>query len=375
VISYGYRWYCFFEFGNAVCQVDAENKFANAREATAPIEYKDDYISPDFIVNCFSVQMGPMKKSQSKPLKNLPVTPEGLEDFKDYHRFFNLSTDLLCIAGLDGSFKKVNQSFANFFGLTVEEVLSKNAGDLIHPDDLPKAMVELERMIKGARAISLEARFLSQGGYRWILWSGLPFPDEGVFYAVGKDITDHRQMEEQLLFLSLVDELTGLYNRRGFVMLAEEELKLMRRAGGNTLIFFADMDKLKEVNDNYGHQEGDYAIKKTAEILRQTFREADIVARTGGDEFVILTAYSMPENIESIISRLQAKIDAYNALSSRSYVLSLSIGAIPVDIHSPDSIDELIDKADKAMYEQKRFKQNQENAAQERFIPRMRKSG
>ncbi len=316
-----------------------------------------------------------MKKSQPKSLKNLSVFPEDLEDFKDYYRFFNLSTDLLCIAGLDGSFKKINQSFANFFGLTVEELLSKNAADFIHPDDLPKALKELEKMVEGAKAISLEARFLSQGGYRWILWSGMPFPDEGVFYAVGKDITDHRQMEEQLLFLSLVDELTGLYNRRGFVMLAEEELKLMRRAGGNTLIFFADMDKLKEVNDNYGHQEGDFAIKKTAEILKQTFREADIVARTGGDEFVILTAYSMPENIESIISRLQSKIDAYNALSSRSYVLSLSIGAIPVDIHSPDSIDELIDKADKAMYEQKRFKQSQSDTAEARFIPRMRKSG
>jgi diguanylate cyclase (GGDEF)-like protein/PAS domain S-box-containing protein len=316
-----------------------------------------------------------MKKSQQKPLKDVVTVPEEVEDFKNYYRFFNLSTDLLCIAGLDGSFKNINQSFANFFGLTTTEPLSKNVADLIHPDDLPKALAELEKMIESRRAISLEARFLSKSGYRWILWSGMPFPDEGVFYAIGKDITDHRQMEEQLLFLSLVDELTGLYNRRGFVLLAEEELKLMRRAGGSTLIFFADMDRLKAVNDRYGHQEGDFAIKKTAEILKQTFREADIVARTGGDEFVVLTAYSMPENIESIISRLQSKIEVYNASSNRSYVLSLSIGAIPVDIHSPESIDELIDKADKAMYEQKHFKQAQYNAAGESFVPRMRKSG
>jgi PAS domain S-box-containing protein len=298
-----------------------------------------------------------MKKSQPKPLNNLSAMPEEVVDFKNYYRFFNLSTDLLCIAGLDGSFKKINQSFANFFGLTITEPLSKNVADFIHPDDLPKVLAELEKMIESKRAISLEARFLSQGGYRWILWSGMPFPDEGVFYAIGKDITDHRQMEEQLLFLSLVDELTGLYNRRGFVLLAEEELKLMRRAGGNTLIFFADMDRLKAINDHYGHQEGDF------------------VARTGGDEFVVLTAYSMPENIESIISRLQSKIDIYNAASNRSYVLSLSIGAIPVDIHSPESIDELIDKADKAMYEQKRFKQSEYNVSEESFIARMRKSG
>src|SRR5215216_1644955 len=103
-----------------------------------------------------------MKKSQSEPAKNLSRAPENLEDFKDYHRFFNLSTDLLCIAGLDGSFKKINQAFANFFGRAVEELLSKNVADFIHPDDLSKALAELEKMVDGARAISLEARFLSK---------------------------------------------------------------------------------------------------------------------------------------------------------------------------------------------------------------------
>ncbi|MEW6129980.1 MAG: sensor domain-containing diguanylate cyclase [Acidobacteriota bacterium] len=316
-----------------------------------------------------------MEKSQSRLGKNLfPVNAE-VENFKDYYRFFNLSTDLLCIVGFDGAFKKINPAFADFLGLAVDEIHTKNSAEFVHPEDLSKVQTELKRMTEGNNIVSLEIRFLSHEGYRWILWSGMPFPDENVFYAVGKDITDHRQMEEQLLFLSLVDELTGLYNRRGFALLAEEELKLMRRAGGNTLIFFADMDRLKLINDNYGHQEGDFAIKKTAEILKQTFREADIVARTGGDEFVVLTAYSMPENIESIIARLQSKLDAYNAASNRSYILSLSIGAIPVDIHSPDSIDELINRADQSMYEQKHRKQTCSDDVDESFIPRMRKHG
>jgi len=161
--------------------------------------------------------------------------------------------------------------------------------------------------------------------------------------------------EAELRSLSLTDDLTGLCNRRGFFFHAEQYLKTSRRLGKQFLLFYADMDGLKQINDTFGHEEGSLAIHRLAEILKETFRESDIVARLGGDEFAVLLPDVTCGNEDSIRTRLQANLRNHNARSLSGYELSLSLGIVCVDLDTTTAtVDELIAQADQQMYAQKR---------------------
>jgi diguanylate cyclase (GGDEF)-like protein len=163
-------------------------------------------------------------------------------------------------------------------------------------------------------------------------------------------------VQEELGTLALKDELTGLYNRRGFHALAERQLKLGRRSGREMLLFFIDVDGLKQINDSLGHTEGDRALSRTAEALKETFRESDIIARHGGDEFAVLAIETSGHSEAAIIERLHRYLGTSspsNAGETQSDI-SLSIGVARFDHDNPVSIDELMAQADQAMYGQKR---------------------
>lgn len=154
------------------------------------------------------------------------------------------------------------------------------------------------------------------------------------------------------LSLSLIDDLTALYNRRGFMTLAEQHLKTTRRTGKESLLIYADMDGLKRINDTYGHREGSNAIIKVAESLKKTFRDSDIIARIGGDEFVIIAHEAAGENIEAIFDRLYQSLHNFNAQRLVPYDLSVSVGAARIS-ETISSLEELMEEADAAMYKQK----------------------
>jgi diguanylate cyclase (GGDEF)-like protein len=156
---------------------------------------------------------------------------------------------------------------------------------------------------------------------------------------------------------SLVDELTGLYNRRGFLFLAEQQVKIADRMKTGMLLLFADLDQLKRINDTHGHREGDRALMETANILKGTFRGADIIARIGGDEFAILTVEARNDSGGILTTRLQENLDARNAAASRGYTLSVSVGIARYNADEPYSILELLDRADALMYKQKQARQ------------------
>ena len=186
-----------------------------------------------------------------------------------------------------------------------------------------------------------------------------PFPVSEFLIRFNKMMRDCKG-EEELLALSLTDELTGLYNRRRFFILAEQYLKVAIREKKRAFLLFIDMDDLKWINDHYGHNEGDQALIALANILKKTFRESDIVARIGGDEFVALVE-STDEASKILITRLYENIRDYNAKVSQDYKLSVSVGAAQFDPEYPISIDRLLSKADALMYAQKRKKREQES--------------
>lgn len=160
-------------------------------------------------------------------------------------------------------------------------------------------------------------------------------------------------IQAELGSLALTDELTGLYNRRGFEALAERQLKLARRNNRDLLLFFIDLDGLKKINDSFGHREGDLALKRTACILRSTFRDSDILSRLGGDEFGALAVETSAHSEASIRARLQKYPAAVNSREQR-YGISISIGVARFDHRNPLAVRDLMTQADRAMYQEKR---------------------
>jgi len=165
------------------------------------------------------------------------------------------------------------------------------------------------------------------------------------------------ETKEKLRSLSLQDELTGLLNRRGFFTLAEQQFKLAKRLKKKVVLHSGDMDNLKWINDTLGHKEGDSAIIGAARIIRESFRQSDIIARIGGDEFVMLQLEEIDGDPDIVTARLQSAIDQYNSKGNSNYKILISIGTISCGPEDQTPIAELLEKADKAMYEHKRSKQ------------------
>ncbi len=218
--------------------------------------------------------------------------------------------------------------------------------------ELSKQYQNLPVMVMTGYTEDYTAEAATASGAREFIYK--PFSISEFLIRLDKMMRDHRG-EEELLALSLTDELTGLYNRRRFLVLTDQYLKLSARTKKKLSLLFIDMDNLKWINDHHGHNEGDQALKDFANILKKTFRESDIVARIGGDEFVVLLE-SKDENCEIVLTRLDENIKHYNAKKSRHYDLSISVGTTQFDPEHPISIDELLSKADALMYAQKRRK-------------------
>ena len=161
---------------------------------------------------------------------------------------------------------------------------------------------------------------------------------------------------ERLRSLSLTDELTGLNNRRGFMILANGLLKFARRADHPLSLLYIDMDSLKHINDTFGHTHGDTALTHFAHILTETFRDSDVIARMGGDESAVLTIDATEGGLTAIQKRLQSNVDTHNLESVHGYALSFSLGIIRVDLNSTFTVEALLSQADEAMYTHKRHK-------------------
>lgn len=165
-----------------------------------------------------------------------------------------------------------------------------------------------------------------------------------------------QKKETELIKLSFTDDLTDFYNRRGFFTLMEQQLKMAKRLKTPILLLYADIDNLKKINDTFGHNEGTKAIIDAADILKSTHRESDIMARIGGDEFVVFPVGAKEDNAEVIKTRLQKNIDAHNNKNNRCYKISISVGIKEFDPLALNSLEDIIHQADILMYEDKKSK-------------------
>jgi diguanylate cyclase (GGDEF)-like protein len=162
-----------------------------------------------------------------------------------------------------------------------------------------------------------------------------------------RDISERIQFEDQLRHLATMDHLTGILNRRTGLMLIEQALKTAKRDKNKITLCYLDLDNFKEVNDSYGHVEGDKVLKEVATIIKNNLRESDIFCRLGGDEFIIAWHDLDINQSEKQWKRILKKFNEWNN------ALSVSIGCICPDLSKKFDMDKLIDLADKKMYEAK----------------------
>ena len=292
-------------------------------------------------------------------------TSKALRESEEHFRnAFDYAAIGMALVSPQGGWLRVNRSLCDLMGFTEAELLASNFQAVTHRDDLDNDLANLYRLIQDETpTCQVEKRYLHRSGN--IVWAlnnvSLVRADDGTpvhFIFQIQDITERKRFEAALENLSLIDELTGLYNRRGFMAVTAQHLAAIRRHKKVPVILYADLDGLKKINDSLGHQAGDAAIIKTAELLKETFRTSDIVARLGGDEFVVLAAIGEDETADSLTDRLQTAFDTCNSQSNLPYKLSISVGVMHFDIDE-DSIEDVTARADRNMYEDKRRKQSQ----------------
>jgi diguanylate cyclase (GGDEF)-like protein/PAS domain S-box-containing protein len=282
------------------------------------------------------------------------------ESEKKFHLLADNMPQLAWMCEPDGMSIYFNQRWVDYTGLTLEA--SYGAGWIIpfHPDDRERAWEAWNQAVTTGGNYEIECRLRAQdGSFQWFFVKGLPLYDDtgkvSIWCGTCTEINKIKQSQASFLTLALHDDLTGLLNRRGFSILAEQQIKIVQRTNEPFLLIFVDIDRLKNINDTWGHDVGSKAIAETADILRSGFRHSDILARFGGDEFVILALESGPSAETAIRAHLKLTLEAANSRPNRSYRLSLSIGMVSNDPRK-SCVGDLLAKADALMYKEKKDK-------------------
>ena len=278
-------------------------------------------------------------------------------------RHFELSRDMICIAGFDGYFKRVNPAFERILGYPAQELLGRPFVDFVHPDDRERTLEEAAEIGNGAGSVRFQNRYLDKHGeVHWIEWTSVAILEQEEIYAVARDVTDRKALEEELERLSQRDPLTGLFNRRRFDEELQKQLAYTRRYGNGGALLLLDLDRFKEINDEYGHAAGDEALCAVAEALQANLRISDtigrdaagIVARLGGDEFAVLLPEVDAEEARAVADRLVAAVAAVEpTFEGRPSKLAVSVGIALYDEYGCPPAEDLAAAADRAMYEAK----------------------
>jgi diguanylate cyclase (GGDEF)-like protein/PAS domain S-box-containing protein len=251
-----------------------------------------------------------------------------------------------------------NRRLADMFGYSRAELFAlPSLLDLVAESDRPLVQEKLRQRVSGEiQAIEYTIRGLRKDGRVLDLDVRSVRTTHGGRTAVMgtmTDITGRRRLEEALRDLTLIDDLTGVYNRRGFTTLAERHLLLARRKQQPLLLIFADVDSLKHINDTYGHAAGDRVLIDAAAVLRKTYRSADIIARLGGDEFTAFPLEADAGSADILVERLHRHVEQHNAASDRPYALSLSVGVSRFDPERCQTVQQLLADADRELYQRK----------------------
>ena len=266
------------------------------------------------------------------------------------------SMDGMAIIDHHGMCSYLNDAYAKTFGYSNPERLIGASWEMFYfEDELKRLKEQIMPAVWRDGSWRGEAMGLKLSGGTFPLEISISSVDGGGLVHVVRDITERKKLEDTLRNSSLKDDLTGLFNRRGLLKQAAPYFDFARRQKETLLLLFIDLDGMKRINDEFGHNEGDNALINTAAILNRSFRSSDIIARLGGDEFTVLVT-DLHANKEEAIARLNENLKAYNAADTRNHKLAFSIGVATLEPERMTCFEELLEQADQAMYEQKRMK-------------------
>ncbi len=293
-------------------------------------------------------------------ISNQNISDKALKESEEkYRSLVESSEDSIYLVDSDLRYIFMNRKHLSRLGLSNDQYHGLSYSGVHSYEETKKFAEKVEEVFR--TGMPLQYEYKSQRDNRYFLRTLSPVKEpDGKTKAVtvvSKNISELKRMEEELRSMSVTDELTGLYNRRGFFTLVEQQLKMANRLKKGILMLYADLDYLKGLNDTWGHREGDKALIEIANLLKENYRESDIIARIGGDEFVVIPVGTAEDSIEIIIERLERNLKIYNSNRESKYELSLSVGVTLYNPECPCSIDELLVQADEMMYKQKRDKQ------------------
>jgi len=272
---------------------------------------------------------------------------------QEFNSLFKSSPEALVYIDENSNILNINPRFTELFGYTLDEVKGKNLdGGIIHP---PGKMEEGKRLTKKA----LKGYFYYEtirkkkdGTLFPVSVSGSNILIDGHvkgILGIYINITERKKLEEELKKLARFDNLTGSCNRGYGLALLDRQLKLAKRNKTKILLAYLDVDNFKDINDSFGHEEGDKVLKEVVKLLKSALREVDIICRMGGDEFLLILPDSSLKDVPLIKERL-------NQILDKPYKIKFSIGFSCYNPDNPQSMDELIRIADKKMYEEKSSK-------------------
>ena len=282
---------------------------------------------------------------------------------QEFDSLFRSSPEALAYIDEKANILDVNPRFIKLFGYTLEKVKGRNINDgMIHPPDRIEEGKNLDNIALSKGFFSYETiRKKKDGTLFPVSISGSSVIIDGQLkgiLVIYIDITERKQMEEELKRLAHYDTLTGSCNRGYGLALLDRELKFAQRRKTSVLLTYVDVDNFKGINDTFGHEEGDKVLKDVVKLLKSALREVDIICRMGGDEFLLIFPDSSLKEAPLIKERLEEKLVQLNHTLKKPYKIGLSLGLSCYDPTNPQLMDELIRIADKKMYEDKKNKKH-----------------
>lgn len=328
-------------------------------EETIGVLVVQSYTNPD----CFSkedIQLLEFISSQISIAIKRKLDEEAIRQSQQkFLSLFQSLSEALLYVNEEGTIIDANKRFTQLFGYTLEEIKGKNVNcGIIHPKDKIEEGEELDKKAITNGYVRFETiRKKKDGTLFPVSISGSPViidgKNNGIIWTF-IDITERKTLEEQLSKMARIDSLTGCYNRRFSLELIDRQIRLSNRNQSPLLLAFVDIDNFKNINDKYGHLEGDAVLKQIADLFKQNLREVDIICRMGGDEFLLVFPDTPFQESHSIRERLQNALLQLNREVKEDYNIQISMGFSEYSPTKPMGLDELIAIADQRMYEEKR---------------------
>lgn len=280
---------------------------------------------------------------------------------KIYQDIVVSTNTLIWRTNTEGRFTFLNPAWERSYGYKIEEMTGKPFSDFQVPEIAEYYTTEFRNCLIGESIIGHETVLYAKDGTKVDLaLNMIPLYDnEGIVIGTqgtAFDITERKNADELLQYISAKDQVTGLYNLHTFLSMTELQKKTASREKQEILILYSGIDGMHKINEEHGKETGDRILNDIADILRKTFREADVLARTGGDEFAVSTLVSSRDTENMIITRLKSNLEEYNANKTGLLRLSLSFGTSFCDPSNPVSINEMMSIADAKMHENKESK-------------------